>query len=425
MGLKSLNITTPTLANPIPNKAALENMVGNAVGGNFDRDHAASNTSFITIQASSPASPKTGEFWLDTSASPSNLKKWSGSAWEGALYETSASAPATTTEGALWYDNTLNLLRRYESIDGISGWHPVDEAYQLWTNSEGTQISANRVVRYDATDTSNVRAFRRPTTEKAVDVIGVTMEASADGANAVIAMIGSGRVVSLYVAGSAYNPVARGDGLVALGSAGATKGEARTVGALLGNPYNADGTRQMGVPLGCFAEALDATSSDETIRVRLLGQVGSGAHVIMERVQVFADSETKGSSGDSQGGWAEQDVASLLLDDDHEPIMAVGMEVQLTGDAATGAGGSGDEFTDCNVEFSIDQSTIARKVAHSSASGTDGAWAVSAHVVIPTVDDSTGTAAGPGPKFSERVKTNSDTGANSTTATAYLVEYWY
>lgn len=306
-----------------------DNVEGQTYSG-LDRTNCQADTTVGTIATSGPSSPKTGEIWIDSSvpaagagtAPAVRLRLWDGTAWIGVGTAYYAETPPSTTDtGQLWYDQTLELFRVYRSATddgakagtGIAGWHPLDEGYQLWKNKSGGAVSANRVVIWDGT---NERGFTTTTTPKDQRVLGVTLEAAAaDGDNVVVALVGSGAFVDIYCDVGPGN-VAIGDAI----AAGPVAGEARTVGSLISNPAASATARQSGTPLGAFAVARAATSSDGVVPCKLLGYVGAGAtyRKASSAIATFA-SELADANWD--GGWDEIDGDAYVADSKHKPIL--------------------------------------------------------------------------------------------------------
>ena len=244
--------------------------------GDFDRDHMATAASVATISSTSLAGPKNGELRVDTSTTPHTLREYDGSTERAVAADYATAAPSTTVAGSMWWDTTLELHRVYNTVDGIAGWHPLSTGYQLWTNRSGADVVAGAVVVTNTPIDTTTREFSTTTFAKDERVIGVAMEAIADDASGVIAMVSSGAIVNVLCDdGEADGAVARGAGLVTY----TVDGEARTVGFIGTNtPPAATQNSVFGTPSGCFARALGGKDgTTHLVRAQLLGYVGSGA----------------------------------------------------------------------------------------------------------------------------------------------------
>jgi len=121
-------------------KADLVYWFTQALFGDVDRDHFASGTSPVVSSATAPTSPATGLGWHNSSTGLVSF--WNGSEWLAAV-TFAATAPSAT--GVLWYDTTLEMERRYQTKDGITGWHPTGQ-HKLVKYGGGTGISVGDVV---------------------------------------------------------------------------------------------------------------------------------------------------------------------------------------------------------------------------------------------------------------------------------------
>jgi len=326
-----------------------------ALFGGIDREHFASGSSPSVSSGSAPTSPTTGLLWHDTSSGAVSV--WTGSEWLGVGLHIGATAPTSTAP--LWADTTLNIVRRYWTIDGIEGWHPVDSAYQLMVNRSGGVVEANRVVTRGTTSTSGEREFDTTDTVKSQAVIGVTLESVASTASGVVAMVSGGATVDILADdGEADGAIAKGDGLVTYSVAG----ECRTVGSLPGDPRASSSKLSTGLPVGCFAEAIgtkDATT--HLVRARLLGRVGEGVDLYSA-----TGGATLIGSFTIDGSVQDFDEASFgATTTKHLPVVGVFRSFDVT------VGGSTGVF-DCELDLQQGGSTFSKlNMQGNNGSGTE------------------------------------------------------
>ena len=326
MGSKKLTITEGLdLANDASiTRADLVYWFTQSLFGDVDRDHFATGTNPVVSSATAPSAPATGLGWFDTDTGVVSF--WSGSEWIASVVY-SATAPSGT--GTLWYDTTLQLLRRYETRDAIAGWHPLDVAYQLMHNRSGGTVAANLVAIKSTAGTSN-REFTTTVAVKDQGVIGVLLEETNDAAAGVVALVSGGAVVDVLADDAAADgAIAKGDLLVTYTVAG----ECRTVGpAPSGFTGSGFSFRTMGgVPVGAFAEALggkDATT--HLVRCRMLGSVGTGSTIRGELVSIVASL--------TEGADTEVDFSGSEYNAKHLPIIGFQAYVNLSDDG--GAAGT-------------------------------------------------------------------------------------
>ncbi|TFG51264.1 MAG: hypothetical protein E4H37_08170, partial [Gemmatimonadales bacterium] len=337
---KQLDVTLATdwvAAGEVASLPVLQTAITGALFGDIDRDHFAVGTNPIVSSATAPSTPATGLGWHNTSNGV--VSYWSGSEWiAGVTYATSA--PNAT--GTPWYDQTLKILRAYDTIDGITGWHPVSTGYQLMDNRSGGTVTANKVV-VRSTDATSNRCFTTTTVVKDQSVVGVLLEETVNNAPGVVAMVAGGAVVDILADdGAADGAIAKGDGLVSYSESG----ECRTVGPLgstailsatLGSAWYA-----VGVPLGCFAEALgtkDATT--HLVRARLLGSVGTGRRVVLQSdneiyVPVHSATVAHGDAGTTLD-LDSPATGTVIQNSKHLPTAVASLHVHL--ETTIGAGG--------------------------------------------------------------------------------------
>lgn len=99
----------------------------------------------LSVGSSTPASPYTGQPWIDTSAATPLLKVYTGSTWAIASVQPtsivtspSASAPSNPVLGLLWFDTstTPNQLKVWNG----SNWTQIDPDAVNQTSSTGSAI---------------------------------------------------------------------------------------------------------------------------------------------------------------------------------------------------------------------------------------------------------------------------------------------
>ncbi len=110
----------------------------------------------IKKQTTAPASPETGDLWLDTSVTPSIMKRWSGSAWikcdpanlddlpSGTLYQRTLSS-ALTPAGLVLLDQTMAGVMGLVKSTDISAGHIKLETTVVsgeWYDESGVEIDA-------------------------------------------------------------------------------------------------------------------------------------------------------------------------------------------------------------------------------------------------------------------------------------------
>lgn len=308
-------------AGEVATGAKLQEGFTGLVGGNFSRNHVnTSTTSFITKSATPLAAPVIGEF---RAPGDGTLLQYLSAGWTTIGFETSATVPATTTVGSGWNDTTLGLTRIYMTWNGLTGWHPVSSGVVLAKNKSGSDVDSGRVVvRKDFSSPDVVPEFLTTTAIKDQSVYGVTIEDIANGDVGVVATVESGAIVDLYVLGASLGPIAIGEVLATHEVAGVSRPvDTGTATAHLG----AD-ARSMGLVMGGFAIAKQATALDATIKVKLLGKVGNGA-------TVFLPSPTNAFSTSTSGTPAGVELTGLATN--HIMTSAI-LEVTFDGTAAGG-----------------------------------------------------------------------------------------
>lgn len=320
---------------------------------NADQTNAKSDTGFITAGSSAPtgtteagvAIPYAGVGWQDTNAvtdGPSQVTKvYNGAAsafyaLAQAIYSSSAPSSAYERPSVLWRDTTLHLWRRYESAttspDGVAGWHPISEAWQLWRNESGGTIPKGAVVVHKA-DGAVQRAIDTTMVPRNPKVVGVTAETITNNGYGVLATIAGGAQIQCLISVATYGTGDKGDALVASDAAG----YARQAGPLGGSLADASHSF-MGLQQGAFAELLSQATVTGLHPVRLLGEVGRGLTVLHATARAIWDDATpptaatavdfsQGESGTS----GAQDGLSSLVDAGHAPLVAVQGYLEVDG----------------------------------------------------------------------------------------------
>ena len=321
-----------------------------ALFAGIDRDHFAAGSSPVISAATAPSSPANGQVWHDTTSGAVSV--WTGSEWLGIGMHVGATAPTGT--GVLWADTTLKLVRRYETIQGITGWHPVSEDYQLWLNGGSALSVGNPVIWAPLTGTA--RTVTTTALVKSQQVEGVAMEAIANGASGVICSAkGSGICDILADDGEADGAIDKGDLLCTH----SVSGECRTAGTdpqtlqvLSGNIQYSTGT-----PAGAFAKALstkDATT--HLVTAQMLGGVGRGCSLRGDTTSVVASL--------AEGADTEVEFTSAMAyDSKHLPILGFHGSADLVDD-----GGTGGDAVLLKLDFKPDGS-VARTILESQGSG--------------------------------------------------------
>jgi hypothetical protein len=370
--------------------------------GDVDRDHFASGTTPIVVSSVAPTAAVTGLGWFDTSTG--QISFYNGTAWIGSVTYAD-DAPDST--GNLWYDTSLDVLRRYELRGSITGWHAVSPDYALMHNRSGVTVAANLVV-VQSNEGTSTQEFTTGTTIKDPGVLGVLLEATDNDLFGLVALASGSAVVDVKA------DVASTDGTIAKGhylSHFSEIGECRTSGPKATVAYNADGSRVTGVPLGAFAEALGAKDgTTHLVSARMLGGVGQGATVTKVKVSFVTTTTTDGDEGD----WEEIDFGTAVSAM-HKPVAMV--NALLTLEASDG----GNNHQTASVDLSIDADAVDSGTVLVSykfdrnMSGTASFYS-GGTINIPTVNDSSGTdtATDLGQKISARVDlTGAGTGVDA------------
>lgn len=315
--------------------------------------------------------------------------------------EALAGAPRLLTNYE-WFDTTLGIKRIYITRNGLLGFHPLENGYLLVENGSGSALAAGDVVVTDySTGVNHVKATA---TKKDQTVIGVCLEAIANGASGIIATYGCPKNITVNI-DETDGALAVGDGIA---SYSATN-RGRTVGALPSTAYTGNGTRATGVPLGCFAVALSTVTANAAT-ARMLSQIGSGARRGTAITSLTAATAT--------GVHAESNFTASLASAKHAPAYAVDLLLAITGDA----GAAGDEY-DLDIGLHTNQGgSAAIAFGVRSQSGAAGNYEVAVTATMPTVDDSA-TPVALGQKFST-VFTDNATDV-STSVLPRMLAYYY
>lgn len=345
-----------TFATPGDHADALEN----ADYANADQTNAKSDTGFVTAGPTAPtgiteagvAIPYAGVGWQDTGAhanGPSQQTKFYNGADSvfiaaaEAIYSTNAPASGYEKPSMLWRDETLHLWRRYESAttapNGVAGWHPLAEAYQLWRNESGGTIPKGAVVVHKPDGTVQ-RAMMTSATPLAMGVVGVTSETITSNAYGILATLAAGAQIMALVNVATYGAGDKGDCLVVDASAG----YGRQRGLLPANFFSSATQRVWGVPVGAYAELLTAVTVTGLAQVRLLGGIGQGAHLLRPNGTGLLTNSSATLSGTGTTA-ADISCTGMLVDAAHDPMVAaiVGRRTQakasLDGSTSITSGG--------------------------------------------------------------------------------------
>lgn len=399
----------PDASSQLPSLAYLASAITGLGIQNLDRaNHSAGTAHFVSAGTSRPSAPSVGEMFYNTSTNI--LEAWTGSEWLG-VFHVAATAPAATTT-VPWYDTTLKLVRIWDTIGGLTGWHPVSQDYKLVINRSGSVISTGFVVVRDDVSNLTVRDVTTTTTLKSLAVVGVAVESIAALGTGVIATVeGSADVSILADAVSTWGVIARGDGLCSF----STAGECRTVGPLHESTYVFSDHRVSGTPMGCFAIATgtrDATSS--LVPARMLGHVGAG-RTYTRNLSAYSPTLLNNTAG-TTSALTEVDLATGVADFSHRPIVMAHGTLQS---ATVGGGGTAKS---CSVEVDTDIAAAVPdiKMFHETVVGATDKQQMTVDIV--TVDDTT-TPTGIGDKFVWRATL--DAGMTSITATFRMRGYTY
>lgn len=409
----------------------LEDAIENKTDGDFDRSHVKSGSTIPGIGTSAPTSPpalQTAEAWidptdpLDTGTTKTHiLNSYNGSEFRPGVvcWFIGASAPTHTAgRGMAWWDSALKIKRLYSTTNGLTGWHPVDRGLALMTNNNASTCPSGGVVVSDNQAGSPTAAFggafTMTTTKKDMSVTGVALESIAAAATGVIALVGSGIEVEILCDNaSADATVAAGDMLVTF----SVIGEARGVGPQIADPNISTTSTQAGTPMGAFAVALEAKDGTTHLaRSRLLGFVGQGAWRHIDPV-LIANAADYGASGSE----VEIDMlshprtGSILVDDNHKPILAVELHVQM----ASTAGGS---KVDCDIELGPTRTNRQKFTMRGQAGSSSGGIGSSFNTVIPTKSNNADTFSSAG-NFIQTTIT--ETAETFTTLDTYAKAYLY
>lgn len=112
-GLKLVNLPAGTA------QTTYNGLLGLDASGNVIKINAATIAT-VTVSATAPSAPVTGQQWLDTSVSPSELKVYNGTSWELAgdevqHYANFAAFPVTGDEDVLYVDDAADIIYVWDS----------------------------------------------------------------------------------------------------------------------------------------------------------------------------------------------------------------------------------------------------------------------------------------------------------------------
>lgn len=358
---------------PVTSAADAQNRINGGSGLDIDETNFESNVGIIKAGAAAPsgldlagvAVARPGMGWLHTTAvtaGPSSRlrmftsanSEWMPLRW--AWYGPTAPAAAYEESGITWWDSTLKRWRVFKDAlddpDGIEGWHPESEAYQLVKNESGSSIAANRAVVLNIAGSAE-RSVTLAASEKDPLIYGVTVETIADSAYGMVATVAGGAQVDLYV-DEAVHALVKGDGIITA----AASGYGRSVGLLESAVAPAAGQMIFGTPRGCFARALGVTSSN-LAPVKLLGFAGAGARVWkLSSHRVYSGNApptsytaTDFSLGVDNATTGTQSATSTLISAKHGPILAADVQVKPS---MPGSGGTASMSVSLSKDGSAD-----------------------------------------------------------------------
>jgi hypothetical protein len=320
-----------------------------------------------------------------------------GTTWVNHVQGEAQSTSPRSLTNYEWFDTTLGIKRIYIARNGLTGFHPLENGYLLVNNGSGSALSAGDVVVTDwATGVNHVKAT---TTIKDQTVIGVCLEAIANGSSGIIATYGCKKNITVNI-DETDGALAVGDGIVSYSASN----RGRTVGALPTTAYTAATTRHFGTPLGCFAVALSTVSSNQAT-ARMLDRMGTGA------TQTVNTALTNQTTFD--GTWLEETLTPVSAK--HAPLVRGLVKLHLDGDA----GAAGDNF-DVTVVLSADQSVTTQVFHFEAKSGVAGNYEYDGTGVVAFVNSTT-TPTAMGTKFA--IRTSGTT--TSITVQPRVLEYVY
>jgi hypothetical protein len=408
---KILSVTLGTdwvAAGQVATLPVMQTAITQALFGNIDRDHFASGTNPVVASATAPTSPAVGLGWFNTTTGV--LSAWTGSEWIAAVHS-GATAPASTAQ--LWVDTTLDITRRYVTRNGLTGWHPEDNGLVLAKSADAATIAKGATVSWAGHATE--RKVAMPVAVKSTDVVGVAMEAITTGAQGVIALCWSGRLVSVLMDSAAtYGALVANDGVCSAGDV--TPGVNRTIGPVDRDPYstaNGSAAWASGFPMGCFGIAMAAKDATTHLAPVVLMPVGFGMQVHLE-LAVDAATEGFGTAG-ATSGWIEKDLSSAVLNAKHLPMVKAGCLVRLLT-----VGGS-NAYKACSAWLSSDQSQIFAIINHVGLHANT-ADIHESYVPVPLVD---ATASPTALGSMVAIKQTLDSTMTSITTTFQVLDYIY
>jgi hypothetical protein len=296
-----------------------------------------------------------------------------------AVITVSASEPGSPFVGMGWWDTTLDLMRIYSTIDAIGpAFHPVSEGHQLWENDDAATVPAARVVARDPSVGS--RLYNMATARKQKSVIGVSRESAVNGANGVLAMVGSGAIASVLISTSS-GAIAKGDYLTSSTETGTAIG----AGPERANPFQGgSGLYEYGAPVGAFAKALAAASAGAEVACQMLGHIGEGATRLMPEEVVGGVATTSATNAAGASDWLEADITTNLDDADQVPIAAIiKAEVEVVET-------TGDQEYDVSFDVSLDQAVphFSHRFMGRTGAASEGSKG-SVEFIVPLTDDTT------------------------------------
>ena len=149
----------------------------------------ATKVATVTISPTAPATPVSGQQWLDTSVSPSELKIYNGTSWESANdevqhYANLAAFPATGNDDVLYVDDATDTVyvrdsttSAYVNASGTGAWlFSITDGTttqsvgvgETITFNEGVSVASVLNVSVSATDTVTLSAVAGHTVGQAI-----------------------------------------------------------------------------------------------------------------------------------------------------------------------------------------------------------------------------------------------------------------
>lgn len=173
----------------------------------------------ITVSATSPVSPSSGDLWLDTAASPNELKFWDSTQWLRTNPDADLPAYTTSDAGKVLHINGTGTGLEFADTDlsdriptsekGIAnGVATLDSSGRLPTAQLPEVLSSDTVYMTEATPSATTYTLKR-VFKQSVQLTGIAVRSSAGTANVQLALNGVG-VGSTYAVSTTPNEVTLG-----------------------------------------------------------------------------------------------------------------------------------------------------------------------------------------------------------------------